>query len=55
MTDYRLVWSATGDVVGYLHKIVNVVSGSDLTFFYDSFGKVIMETNTTNVSFVAID
>lgn len=54
MADYRLVWTATGATIGYLHNVDRVVSGSDLTFFFDSTSRVISETNTANISFVEI-
>lgn len=47
-------WVATGDVIGYLHQVNRVVSGSDLTFFFDSGGNVISEMFTSLIAFVQL-
>jgi hypothetical protein len=54
MSDYRLVWSDTGDTIGYIHNIGNVVVGAELTFFFDQTSSVVSEVNTPKVSLVEI-
>lgn len=54
MSDYRIVWSATGDTIGYLHGIANVVVGAELTFFSDKGSSIISEMNTPKISLVEI-
>ncbi len=54
MADYRVTWSATGDTIGFVHNVVSVVSGTDLTFFIGQDGNVITAMNTSEIAFVAL-
>lgn len=54
MVDYRVTWSATGGVIGYIHNVDHVVSGADITFFFDAAGNVLFQTMTPVTAFVQI-
>jgi 16S rRNA U1498 N3-methylase RsmE len=54
MSSYRIAWAATGDTIGYIHQVFRVVSGADLTFFFDHSNIVMAELNTALISYVAL-
>ncbi len=51
---YRIVWTPTSATIGYIFQIGRVVSGTDLTFWFDAQNRLSLETETANVSFVQV-